>query len=332
MATRRSPTASSPAGVRYGAGYPITPWSSHHGNAARASCRNTAASSCRRRTNSRRSPWRSAARYAGHLAVTGSAGPGISLKMEAIGWASHGGDPAHRHQRAARRPVHRPADQRRAERSDTRPSSAATATARASCSRRERGGLLLHRDRGGAASRGNTPRPVIILSDSGARHAHRGLRRAGSRRTLMVDPSPTSHPSPNASFKPYPLDRITQHAPPGTRMRERQISRRHRPGARRNGPPHRQPASCTLGMTAKRRNKLQQLAAELPLPEIYGDAGRRRAARRLGLAPTARSSEAVKRPRTRRRSRCACTCATCTRCRTASTKSSAASSTSSSSR
>ena len=26
--------------------------------------------------------------YAGHLAVTGSAGPGISLKTEAIGWAS----------------------------------------------------------------------------------------------------------------------------------------------------------------------------------------------------------------------------------------------------
>jgi len=32
--------------------------------------------------------------YSGYLAVTGSAGPGISLKAEAIGWASMGRDPA----------------------------------------------------------------------------------------------------------------------------------------------------------------------------------------------------------------------------------------------
>ena len=75
------------AGVRYGAGYPITPWSSimetlrtelpKYGGifiqsedelAAIASTIGFA--------------------YAGHIAVTGSSGPGLSLKMEALGYAS----------------------------------------------------------------------------------------------------------------------------------------------------------------------------------------------------------------------------------------------------
>ena len=75
------------AGVRYGAGYPITPWSpimeilrselpkygglfvqSEDELAAVATAVGMA--------------------YAGHLAVTGSSGPGLSLKMEAMGYAS----------------------------------------------------------------------------------------------------------------------------------------------------------------------------------------------------------------------------------------------------
>ncbi len=75
------------AGVRYGAGYPITPWSSvmetlrrelpkYGGIFVQAEDELGAVSLALGFS------------YSGYLAVTGSAGPGISLKTEAIGWAS----------------------------------------------------------------------------------------------------------------------------------------------------------------------------------------------------------------------------------------------------
>src|SRR5580765_6148084 len=75
------------AGVRYGAGYPITPWSSvmetlrrempkYGGIFVQAEDELGAVSIALGFS------------YSGYLAVTGSAGPGISLKTEAIGWAS----------------------------------------------------------------------------------------------------------------------------------------------------------------------------------------------------------------------------------------------------
>src|SRR5436305_5328283 len=75
------------AGVRYGAGYPITPWSSimetlrrelpkYGGIFVQAEDELGAVSLALGFS------------YSGYLAVTGSAGPGISLKAEAIGWAS----------------------------------------------------------------------------------------------------------------------------------------------------------------------------------------------------------------------------------------------------
>src|SRR5438132_12685551 len=75
------------AGVRYGAGYPITPWSTimetlrselpkYGGLFVQAEDELAAVSLALGFS------------YAGYLSVTGSAGPGISLKTEAIGWAS----------------------------------------------------------------------------------------------------------------------------------------------------------------------------------------------------------------------------------------------------
>ncbi|MBA3608026.1 MAG: 2-oxoacid:acceptor oxidoreductase family protein, partial [Chthoniobacterales bacterium] len=74
-------------GVRYGAGYPITPWSSvmetlrrelpkYGGLFVQAEDELGAVSIALGFS------------YSGNLAITGSAGPGISLKTEAIGWAS----------------------------------------------------------------------------------------------------------------------------------------------------------------------------------------------------------------------------------------------------
>src|SRR5438045_4468171 len=74
------------AGVRFGAGYPITPWSDvmeilrrelpKYGGTF-AQCEDEIASIS----------MAIGAGYAGRVAVTGSSGPGISLKTEALGWA-----------------------------------------------------------------------------------------------------------------------------------------------------------------------------------------------------------------------------------------------------
>ncbi|MCC6415594.1 MAG: 2-oxoacid:acceptor oxidoreductase family protein, partial [Opitutaceae bacterium] len=74
------------AGVRYGAGYPITPWSTimemlrselpkYGGTFVQAEDELAAISLA------------IGFAYSGHLAVTGSSGPGLSLKSEALGWA-----------------------------------------------------------------------------------------------------------------------------------------------------------------------------------------------------------------------------------------------------
>src|SRR5208282_5708908 len=73
------------AGVRFGAGYPITPWSEvmellrrelpKYGGTF-VQCEDEIASVS----------MAMGASYAGRVAVTGSSGPGISLKMESIGW------------------------------------------------------------------------------------------------------------------------------------------------------------------------------------------------------------------------------------------------------
>src|SRR4029077_1822569 len=74
------------AGVRFGAAYPITPWSDvmeilrrelpkYGGTFVQCEDEIAAISMA------------NGAGFAGRVAVTGSSGPGISLKMEAVGWA-----------------------------------------------------------------------------------------------------------------------------------------------------------------------------------------------------------------------------------------------------
>ena len=88
--------------------------------------------------------------FSGYLAVTGSAGPGISLKTEAIGWASMSEMPLIIINVQRGGPSTGLPDQCRAERSV----SSHLRRARRQPARRSRGrdggGLLLHRDRGGS--------------------------------------------------------------------------------------------------------------------------------------------------------------------------------------
>src|SRR3974377_1192287 len=75
-----------PAGLRFGAAYPITPWSDvmeilrrelpkYGGTFVQCEDEIAAISMA------------IGANYAGRMAVPASSGPGISLKMEAVGWA-----------------------------------------------------------------------------------------------------------------------------------------------------------------------------------------------------------------------------------------------------
>ncbi len=77
------------AGVRFGAGYPITPWSDIMWNCFKPpNCPRAGALLCRPKMKSPHDFHVAiGASYAGRVAVTGSSGPGISLKTEALGWA-----------------------------------------------------------------------------------------------------------------------------------------------------------------------------------------------------------------------------------------------------
>ena len=92
-------------GVRHGAGYPITPWSTimemlrsqlpkYGGTFVQAEDEIAAASIA------------IGFSYAGRLAVTGSSGPGISLKLESLGWASMAEIPSDCHKYPERRSKH----------------------------------------------------------------------------------------------------------------------------------------------------------------------------------------------------------------------------------
>jgi 2-oxoglutarate/2-oxoacid ferredoxin oxidoreductase subunit alpha len=254
------------AGVRFGAGYPITPWSSimetlrsefpkYGGLFVQAEDELAAVSLALGFS------------YSGFLAVTGSAGPGISLKAEAIGWASMAEMPlliinVQRGGPSTGLPTN-------VEQSDLfqavygghgdSPRVVLAAATVEDC-------FYTALEAARIARAYSTP--VIILSDSSLATRIEAFNEPNLKE-LLQDPRPDITPR-DADFKPYPLDQITRHAPPGTRM----------PGGKypvvtglehdEMGHPTAAPQLHT-GMTAKRRSKLQKLAAELPVPTVHGE-------------------------------------------------------------
>ncbi|MBL9131744.1 MAG: 2-oxoacid:acceptor oxidoreductase subunit alpha [Verrucomicrobiaceae bacterium] len=253
------------AGVRYGAAYPITPWSSimetlrselpkYGGIYVQAEDELAAVSMT------------IGAAYAGHLAVTGSAGPGLSLKMEALSYASMAEIPlivinVQRGGPSTGLPTS-------VEQSDLMQ---AIYGSHGDCPRI----VLAPQDVEDcfyiALEAGRLAReyscPVIILSDQAL----------SSRIEAFTEPDLDKHwvepvldlSDRGADFKPYPLDAITRHAPPGTKIAGKYP---HVSGLEHDehGHPAGSPKMHTQ-MTAKRRNKLIELSKKLPLPEIYGD-------------------------------------------------------------
>ena len=254
------------AGVRYGAGYPITPWSSvmeilrgelpkYGGLFVQAEDELGAVSIALGFS------------FSGYLAVTGSAGPGISLKTEAIGWASMSEMPliiinVQRGGPSTGLPTN-------VEQSDLyqaifgghgdSPRVVIAAATVEDC-------FYSAIEAARIARKYSTP--VFLLSDTSLATRIEAFNEP-ELQGLMVDPTLDLSPRP-PGFKPYAVDQVTQHATPGAPMIDGKYplvsGLEHDEMGHPTGSP-----KLHMAMTAKRRNKLRKLAEELPLPEIYGD-------------------------------------------------------------
>ena len=254
------------AGVRYGAGYPITPWSSvmeilrselpKYGGVFVQAEDELAAVSLALGFS-----------FAGYLPVTGSAGPGISLKTEAIGWASMAEMPlliinVQRGGPSTGLPTN-------VEQSDLfqaiygghgdSPRVVLAARTVEDC-------FYIAIEAARIAKKYSTP--VFILSDSSLATRIEAFDEPDLA-ALMRDPKLDL--TPRESLKPYDLDRITQHVAPGTRLLDGKYPLLSGLEHDEHGHPTGSP-KVHMAMTAKRRTKLRKLIEELPLPEVYGDA------------------------------------------------------------
>src|SRR5271154_5562223 len=255
------------AGVRFGAGYPITPWSDimellrrelpkYDGTFVQTEDEIAAISMA------------IGASYAGRVAVTGSSGPGISLKTEALGWAV-----------MAEMPLVI-VDVQRGGPSTGMPTSV------------EQSDLNIAIFGG----HGDSPRvvlaptsvedcfymaieavniarkysvPVIILSDQGIATRIEAFTEPNLEKVCQ-DISPDF--TPVAEHKPYDLSAangITTHLPPGTKINSGKYpvatGLEHDELGHPTGSP-----KLHQEMTAKRRNKLRKLAWEFPKLKTHG--------------------------------------------------------------
>lgn len=257
-------------GVRYGAAYPITPWSPIM-ETLRSELPKYGGIFVQAEDELAAVAMALGASFAGHLAITGSSGPGLSLKMEALSYAS-----------MAELPLIVVNVQRGG------PSTGLPTSV-------EQSDLL----QAIYGSHGDCPRlvlaprdvedcfyialeacrltrkyscPVIILSDQAI----------SSRIEAFPEPDLDVHwiepelnlEDPGEGFAPYPLGRTTRHAPPGTKLSGGKYpvvtGLEHDEWGHPSGNP-----KMHSEMQRKRRQKLLDAAAEFPLPEIHGDpAGR----------------------------------------------------------
>ncbi len=254
------------AGVRHGAGYPITPWSSimetlrtefpKYGGIF-VQCEDEIASVSTALGFS----------YTGQLAVTGSSGPGLSLKMEALGWATMSEMPlivvnVQRGGPSTGMPTN-------VEQSDLMQAIYGSHgdTPRAVLAPKNVEDCFYIALEAARIARDYST-PVIILTDQGLSSRIEAFDEPDLAK-LMVDPKPDLTPR-GADFKPYALDRITRHAPAGTRIDTGKYPTVTGLEHDELGHPSGSPA-MHLKMTAKRREKIKALGASLPAPEFSGD-------------------------------------------------------------
>ena len=255
------------AGVRFGAGYPITPWSDimellrrelpKYGGSF-IQCEDEIASVSMAIGGS----------YAGRVAVTGSSGPGISLKTEAIGWAVMAEIPliivdVQRGGPSTGMPTN-------VEQSDL---NIATFGGHGDSPRVVIAPASVEDAFYTAIEAVNIARkysvPVFILTDQAIATRIEAFEEPNMQEVVQ-DISPDF--TPVADHKPYDLaapDGVTRHIAPGTRVGTGKYpvvtGLEHDELGHPTGSP-----KLHVQMNAKRRNKLRALARELPVPKIYG--------------------------------------------------------------
>ena len=256
-------------GIRFGAGYPITPWSDIMELLRRElpkyggtfiQCEDEIASIS----------MAIGASYAGRVAVTGSSGPGIALKTEALGWAVMAEVPLV------------VVDIQRGGPSTGMPTNVEQSDLNIAC----------------FGGHGDAPRvviapanvedcfymaieavniarkfnvPVIIVSDQAIATRIEAFEEPNLEKVCQ-DITPDL--SPVNAYKPYDLSSPNSVAPrvvPGTRIMDGKYpiatGLEHDEYGHPTGSP-----KLHMQMTAKRRKKLQVLASELPTPKVYGPA------------------------------------------------------------
>jgi 2-oxoglutarate ferredoxin oxidoreductase subunit alpha len=257
------------AGVRFGAGYPITPWSDIM-ELLRRELPKYGGTFVQTEDEIAAISMALGGGYAGRVAVTGSSGPGISLKTEALGWAS-----------MAEMPVVI-IDVQRGGPSTGMPTNVEQSDLNIAC----------------FGGHGDSPRvvlapcsvedcfytaieavniarkystPVLLLTDQGIATRIEAFPEP-ELENICQDISPDL--TPVADHKPYDLAAehgVTRHLAPGTFVASGKYpvvtglehdELGHPTGS---GKLHTQ-------MNAKRRNKLRRLAEELPQPDVFGAA------------------------------------------------------------
>jgi len=253
-------------GVRFGAGYPITPWSSIM-EMLRSELPKYGGMFIQAEDELAAVAITIGAAYSGHLAITGSSGPGLSLKSEAIGYACMAEIPLI------------VINVQRGGPSTGLPTSV------------EQSDLM----QAIYGSHGDAPRVVLAPRDVQdcfytAIEACRIAREYSTPVIILSDQAIASRieafPEPDlekcwieptldlsergADFKPYPLGKITQHSPPGSRSSEGKYPVVTGLEHDEWGHPSSNPLNHEA-MSAKRREKLIQLANSLPAPDFFGD-------------------------------------------------------------
>jgi 2-oxoglutarate ferredoxin oxidoreductase subunit alpha len=253
-------------GVRYGSGYPITPWSTimeqlrtelpkYGGLFVQAEDELSAVSMAL------------GFAYSGHTSVTGSSGPGLSLKMEALSYAT-----------MAELPIVVINVQRGG------PSTGLPTSV-------EQSDLM----QAIYGSHGDSPRiviapknvedcfyvgveacqlareyscPVLVLTDQALATRIEAFAQP-ELETIVVEPVLDQN-ARGEDFKPYPLDGLTKHAPPGTEMKGGKYpvvtGLEHDEWGHPSGNPE-----IHAKMNARRREKIKAFGETLSLPEVYGD-------------------------------------------------------------
>jgi 2-oxoglutarate ferredoxin oxidoreductase subunit alpha len=255
------------AGVRFGAGYPITPWTDimellrrelpKYGGSF-IQCEDEIASVS----------MAIGASFAGRVAVTGSSGPGIALKTEAIGWAVMAEMPlviinVQRGGPSTGMPTN-------IEQSDLNiaingghgdaPRVVLAPANVEDCFYMSIEAVNIARQYG---------TPVFLLTDQGIATRIEAFAEPNLEKVCQdITPDFT----PVATNKPYDLsakDGITHHVKPGTRILDGKYpiatGLEHDEYGHPTGSP-----KMHMQMNAKRRKKLQALGATLPVPKIYG--------------------------------------------------------------